>query len=98
MPSLADLLAPGDRDRLAALANPVDMQHLARIAAATAEESSAIGRTAWLCVAVSLGTSGTIAEAREALKAVLGPGSLLTVALACVGSITSDSGTTEETP
>jgi len=97
MPAIADLVSTTDRQALAQLANPPDMRHLARIAAATAGESSATGRTAWLCTAVALGTSGTIAEAREALKAVLGPGSLLTVALACLAAVASDNTSTETT-
>lgn len=96
MPTIADLLGPAERDRLAALADPAGMTHLAGIAAATAEESTGLGRTAWLAAAVALGTSHDVAEARDALTAVLGPGRLLTVALACLGALCGDDDTTTE--
>lgn len=97
MTALADLLDPADRERLAALSRPANMDYLARIAADSARDSAGIGRTAWLAVAVALGTYEDLAEARDALTAVL-DGQLRTVALACLGALTSDNETTTEEP
>lgn len=96
MAALADLISPGARDRLATLAVAHDMEHLARIAADSAKDSAGIGRTAWLCVAVALGTSEDLTDARQALTTVL-DGQLRTVALGCLGALTA-SRTPPETP
>jgi hypothetical protein len=98
MAALADLLDPAARQRLAQFVDAVDMEHLARIASDTARESSGTGRTAWLCVAVALGTSEDITEARDALTAILGPGKLRTTALACLVALCRDDTTPETTP
>lgn len=88
MPALADMLSPGDRERLAALAGQPAVPDLADLARDAAAESQGTGRTAWLCAAVALAAAETPDQARAVLERVLDGTSLRTLALACLSTIT----------
>ncbi len=90
MATLADMLSPSDRRRLAALGSPPANDELAASARAAAADSYGIGRIAWLCVTVALASSESPDEARAALGRMLEDGKLKTTALACLAALTSD--------
>lgn len=92
VPSLADLLDPTQRDRLAALGT---QDHAAAARAALAE-STATGRVAWALVVVALERARTADDARDILAAMVTDEKLRTVAMACLAALTRDHDTAEE--
>lgn len=87
VPSLADLLNPGDRERLTALAGQPAGPDLAGAARDAARESHGDGRTAWLLVAVALTAAPTPDQARAALDQALDDTPLRNIALACLSTL-----------
>jgi hypothetical protein len=88
--TFADLLDPGDRERLDLLAHPRDVQDLAEAARQAAQESDGAGRVAWLCVTVALSGSGSPDEAKAILTGMLEDGKIKATALACLTALCSE--------
>jgi hypothetical protein len=83
MPTLAELLDPAARARLAALARP-SVQDLAESARAAVTESQGSDRVAWCAVALALKASESPGEARGVLEEMLEPGRIRALALGCL--------------
>jgi hypothetical protein len=94
MSTIADLLDPAARQRLAALGSPPPNEDLAASARAAAAGSDGSGRVAWLCVTVALTSSESLDDARVELGRMLEDGKLKATALACLRTLTDPGGGT----
>jgi hypothetical protein len=95
--SLAELLDPAARQRLAALGSPPANDDLAASARAAAADSHGSGKVAWALVALALDRSASIAEARGILGEMIEDTGLRGMAQACLTALCRDVGTTTET-
>jgi hypothetical protein len=95
--ALADLLDPGDRQRLERLAEQ-DVQDLAAGARQAAMESTGAGRTAWSLVALALTHScGSAETASGIIDAIVRDDRVRCLAQACLTTICRDDDPDPET-
>jgi hypothetical protein len=97
MSTIADMLAPAARQRLAALGSPPPNEDLAASARAAAADSDGSGRVAWVLVALALDRAASVTEARDVLGEMVEDTALRTTAKACLTALCGNGGTTAET-